>query len=241
MRNFRKLRDNLQPEQRLTKLLVRGVGEIFMLVVGILIALQVNNWNDERKDGVKELKVLREMRGNLDRDLSDCRFNIATNQQLLRGNQAVLKQLTERTPFQDSLRVHYGSIQGETTLTANTSAYDNLKSIGFNLIRNDSLRTLITELYSERYPYLHNMEFEVDGKIQWDQLLPQIHAKVVVDSMWVSGHPINEQALMEDDTFKGLLRTNIFIRAWMVKMYQGVERRILVLQRMIDKELAARK
>lgn len=239
------LRNNLQPGQRLTKWLVHGVGEILMLVVGILIALQVNNWNDERKDGVKELKVLREMRGNLDRDLSDCRYNIATNEQLLRGNQAVLKQLTERTPFQDSMRVHYGCIFGSTSLTANTSAYDNLKSIGFNLIHNDSLRSLITTLYSERYPYIHNLEFEADGKLQWEQLLPEVHAKVVVDSMYVSGHPsghpIDAQALMEDDTFKGLLRTNIFIRGWMIGQYKGVERRILALQRMIDQELAARK
>ncbi|MBK6831699.1 MAG: hypothetical protein IPG92_13590 [Flavobacteriales bacterium] len=119
---FNTLSNNLRPEHRLTKLLVGGVGEIFMVMVGILLALQVNNWNDDRKDGVKEMKILREMRDNLDRDLVDCRFNTERNGQLLRANEAVLKQLDDRTPFHDSLRIHYGNIFGNTQLTANTSA-----------------------------------------------------------------------------------------------------------------------
>ncbi len=237
---FRTLSNNLRPEHRLTKLLVGGIGEILMVMVGILLALQVNNWNDDRKDGVKELKILREMRVNLDRDLADCRFNIERSGQLLRANQAVLKQLDDRTLFHDSLRIHYGNIFGNTQLTANTSAYDNLKSIGFNLIRNDSLRQMITTLYSERYTYLRNLEFEADGKLQFDHILPQLLAKVVVDTVWESGHPIDPEALMEDASFKGLLRMNMFIRAYMIDQYQGVEQRVLALQAMIDQEVAAR-
>ena len=237
---FKALSNNLRPEHRLTKLLVGGLGEIFMVMVGILLALQVNNWNDDRKDGVKELKILREMRDNLDRDLVDCRFNIQRNGHLLRGNHAVLKQLDDRTPFHDSLRIHYGNIFGNTQLTANTSAFDNLKSIGFNLIRNDSLRQMITTLYSERYTYLRNLEFEADGKLQFDHILPQLMAKVVMDTVWVSGQPIDPEALMDDASFKGWLRMNIFFRGYMIGQYQEVEQRVLALQGMIDREVAAR-
>ncbi|MEO8068117.1 MAG: DUF6090 family protein [Flavobacteriales bacterium] len=237
---FKLLRNNLRPEHRLFRVLTSTVGEITMVMVGVLLALWVQNWNDDRKDVIKEGKLLREMRHNLDADLNDCRDNIVANQRYLHANTAVLKQLTERTPFNDTLRVHYANIFGNTTLVANTSAYDNLKSIGFNLIRNDSLRGLITKLYSERYPYIHNVEFEADGKMQWEQMLPAIHSRVAVDTMWVSGHPLDELALMDDDTFKGLLRTNIFLRDIMLGIYSGVEKRILVLQQMIDRELATR-
>ena len=73
---------------------------------------------------------------------------LGMSQRLLRGNQAVLKQLTESTPFHDPLRMLYGNIFGNTTLTANIAAYDNRKSIGFTLVRNGGLRDLITTLYS---------------------------------------------------------------------------------------------
>ena len=46
---FRKIRQQLLSENRLTRYLLYAIGEIFLVVLGILIALQVNNWNEERK------------------------------------------------------------------------------------------------------------------------------------------------------------------------------------------------
>ena len=103
------------------------------MVIGIFPALQLNTWNAERKRDDQELGLLAEMPENLEMDPKDCRWNIAVNHPHERGNRAVLKHLTERTPFNDSLQIHYATIFGNTTLAANTSAYDNLKSIGFDL------------------------------------------------------------------------------------------------------------
>lgn len=241
IRFFRSIRQSLLAQGRITRYLTYAIGEIVLVVIGIFLALQLNNWNAERKRTQQELDLLAEMRENLLMDLKDCRYNIEANQRYERGNRAVLKHLTERTPFHDSLRIHYANIFGNTTLTANTSAYENLKSIGFDLIRNDSLRRKVTALYSERYDYLKNLEFEADGQLQWSHILPQIHAKVQVDTMWVSGAPYDVAALMDDKTFQGVLRTNLFIREWMVKIYGSTEKRINTLIEMIDRELEARR
>jgi len=53
---LKSLRNNLRPEHRLFRVLTSTVGEIFMVMVGILLALQVNNWNTDRADRVKEVK-----------------------------------------------------------------------------------------------------------------------------------------------------------------------------------------
>ncbi len=240
MKILRSIRQRMFNENRVTRYLTYAVGEIVLVVIGIFLALQLNNWNSERKLVQQELGLLVEMRENLAMDMKDCRYNIEANQRYERGNRAVLKHLTERTPFHDSLRVHYANIFGYTTLTANTSAYDNLKSIGFDLIRNDSLRRTVTALYSERYDYLKNLEFESDGKLQMDHVLPEIHEKVQVDTMWVSGMPYDVAALMDDKTFHGTLRTNLFIRQWMVKIYGTTEKRIMKVMEMIDRELHGR-
>ncbi len=234
------LRSNFGPEHRLFRVLSSGIGEVIMVMVGVLLALWVQNWNDDRKDAIKEVKLLREMHRNLASDLRDCRYNIDANARFLRGNQAVLKQLSERTAFVDTMRVHYGNIWGNTTLTTNLAAYDNLKSIGFNLVRNDSLRLLITALYSNRYRYLHDVEMDADLKLQLEQGLPLIHENVVVDTVWVSGRPVDAEALMDNTSFKGFLRTNIFIRGFMLGQYKSIEKRIVDLQAMIDKELEER-
>lgn len=241
IRFFRSIRQSLLAQGRITRYFTYAVGEIVLVVVGILIALQVNNWNAERKSRIQERALLREMHGNLSKDLDDCRYNLRFNEQLRRSNLAVLRQLTERIPFSDTLRLHYANIWGSTILTTNTSAYDNLKSIGFDLISNDSLRRSITQLYSERYEYLEQLEMDMDGSIQINQVTPVISAKVILDTVFVSGRPVDELALMDDHAFQGMLRLNVVMRDFMLNRYRGIERRIEALMEMIDRELEARR
>ena len=49
IRFFRQIRQRLLTENRFSKYLLYAVGEILLVVIGILIALQVDNWNEERK------------------------------------------------------------------------------------------------------------------------------------------------------------------------------------------------
>ncbi len=135
------------------------------------------------------------------------------------------------------MRVHYGNIFGSTVLTPNTSAFDNLKSIGFDLVKNDNLRRSITALYSERYTYLNKLEQGYDAHLQSFDLGPQVYEKIVMDTVWKSGYPI---ALMDDNAFKGVVRMNVFIRGFMVRLYQELEKRILSLMEQIDGELKVR-
>jgi hypothetical protein len=46
---FRKIRQNLLTENKFSKYLIYAIGEIILVVIGILIALQINNWNEVRK------------------------------------------------------------------------------------------------------------------------------------------------------------------------------------------------
>ena len=46
---FRKIRQRLLTENKFSKYLIYAIGEIILVVIGILIALQINNWNENRK------------------------------------------------------------------------------------------------------------------------------------------------------------------------------------------------
>ena len=46
---FRKIRQKLLSENKFSKYLLYAIGEIILVVIGILIALQINNWNENRK------------------------------------------------------------------------------------------------------------------------------------------------------------------------------------------------
>ena len=56
---FRKIRQNLLSENKFSKYLIYAVGEIVLVVIGILIALQINNWNQERIQKLEEQTIVK--------------------------------------------------------------------------------------------------------------------------------------------------------------------------------------
>ena len=64
---FRKIRQKLLTENKFSKYLIYAIGEIVLVVIGILIALQVNNWNEIRKsklDLINRLELMSDELGN---------------------------------------------------------------------------------------------------------------------------------------------------------------------------------
>ncbi len=55
---FRKIRYDLMEKNKTGKYLKYAIGEIVLVVIGILIAISINNWNETRKDVIKERAVL---------------------------------------------------------------------------------------------------------------------------------------------------------------------------------------
>ena len=58
---FRKLRRSLIGSDRVNKYVLYAIGEITLVVVRILMALGINNWNEERKDRLREEILLEEI------------------------------------------------------------------------------------------------------------------------------------------------------------------------------------
>lgn len=68
---FRTIRQQLVNEGKTSKYLKYAIGEIVLVVIGILIALQINNWNEERKMSLKEKQLLQNLQGEFIDNLQD--------------------------------------------------------------------------------------------------------------------------------------------------------------------------
>ena len=66
---FRKIRQRLLEENRMSKYLIYAIGEIVLVVIGILIALQINNWNEGNKQNKQELKQLKALKLEFEKNL----------------------------------------------------------------------------------------------------------------------------------------------------------------------------
>ena len=131
-----------------------AIAESVLIFLGILLALQVDNWNQERKDRKLERVLLSEMLGNLKVDLDDIKYSIKYLEQYQNSSQLVLDFLNSDLPWNDSLGRHFAQLMVMVLFDVNTSAYESLKSIGIDLIHNEKLRKGITNVYSVAYNHV---------------------------------------------------------------------------------------
>ena len=69
LRFFRTLRQRLLAENRVSRYLLYALGEIALVMIGILLALRVNTWNQQRQDRIEEQKYLLRLEQDLETDL----------------------------------------------------------------------------------------------------------------------------------------------------------------------------
>ncbi len=80
---FRKIRQNLLMENKTGKYFKYAIGEIVLVVIGILIALQINNWNEQRKDRIKEQVVLKQLEEDYQANLMQLEEKMTTREKIL--------------------------------------------------------------------------------------------------------------------------------------------------------------
>ena len=157
---FRHIRKSLLMENKTSKpalpagrYLKYAIGEILLVVVGILIALQINNWNENRKERQVELKILKEMKLALYNDIRNLKINVRSYSSVKRSLEIIKEQLPLATPTNDSLQYAFRSSLFNNSVAPNIAAYETLKAKGIDLISNDSLRMQIIDVYEISYKY----------------------------------------------------------------------------------------
>ena len=145
---FRSIRQKLLSQNKIHKYLIYALGEIILVVFGILIALQINNWNENRKAKEKEVKLLIELKDDLLETRNDLLTDIEKAQQILATTNTLYKaiiedQISDINPF----KLSTGYILETALLFPKLSAYEAIQSEGITIISNDNLRKKITDFY----------------------------------------------------------------------------------------------
>ena len=97
---FRKIRYRLANNNQFLKYSRYAIGEIVLVVIGILIALQINNWNENQKKEIKALNDLLNLKEALNYDIASIESNLIFNKTRLRDIFYILKHSELNTqPF----------------------------------------------------------------------------------------------------------------------------------------------
>jgi len=152
---FRRIRRKLLDKGNLKKYLIYALGEILLVMIGILLALQVNNWNENKKLRLEEELVLIEIRRDLDENILKLKALLKTDSLVFSVNDNLIGILKdEHSTYHDSLASSFGLIGIYAPFFVKDGAYVNLKQKGIDLIQNDSLKQVLIELFESSLPFL---------------------------------------------------------------------------------------
>lgn len=165
---FRKIRERLLTENpsytkasagtKLSKYLLYAIGEIVLVMIGILIALQVNNSNTERLYTKREISLITDLKESIYQDslvllnLQDYKLKEVSE------SINVLKTLPE---YNDSLKYHFDNLRSTLLIRMDRSIYDDIKSTGLDILSNNSLKQEIIQFYQ----FCYFLEYDADNEV----------------------------------------------------------------------------
>ncbi len=153
---FRRIRKALLADGRTSKYLLYAMGEIALVVIGILIALQINNWNEWRKDREQEREVLVDVASDLERNCVTFLKVIEDNDRCDRSADLIISLIHGDQIPEDSLPryLHGARIKSTSGLFLSVAGFEALKNVGFTIVQSDTLKDAILDLYETTYRQL---------------------------------------------------------------------------------------
>ena len=173
-RFFRQIRKGLLSQSRFTKYLLYALGEIVLVVVGILIALQIDNWNQQKQEQEVYRSYLYRLRSDMELIQDVVRQKKEWEEELIDLAQYQLDVLTGKETSPDPLKL---AISMEFTGSINryeigSPTYKELNSTGrLALIANDSIKDFLSsyDLY---------IQMREDQKIEWHPWIYEYRSQI---------------------------------------------------------------
>ena len=135
-------------ENKFSKYLIYAIGEIVLVVIGILIALQINNWNEQRKINIAEKEILTSIYNSVANDT--IRWNLefeGYNKQLVYGNY-IKQKFEDNTAYEKRLDTAFALISSSYLQVAEHIPFNNLLNKGSDIIKNDSIKFYLNRYYN---------------------------------------------------------------------------------------------
>ncbi|MCB9320929.1 MAG: hypothetical protein H6570_16720 [Lewinellaceae bacterium] len=156
---FRKIRQGLFSSGKFRSYLGYALGEIILVVIGILIALQINNWNEDHKDRIKEQKIL----VSLQEDFRYTQHALETSlsiypeeiERLDSSLHYIGMQVSELTP-ERKFTLFYTGYRSTAVVEGTLNSILNTDKL--ELISNDTLKNLLTAYPAEIKKFLSQQE-----------------------------------------------------------------------------------
>ena len=245
---FNKIRKNEIKTDGMKRYLLYAVGEIVLVVAGILIALQLNDWDMHKASEIRELHYLKAIRLDLQMDLKRLAeleaFRIAKKQ----GNTEILHHL-EGEPIYDLTRLTKLVIQSlkEQTFTPNNNTYLEMVSSGnLNVIQSDSVRLLLLDLEGlnktnrfyiehETFDYREYISKPAFNELHISKMFPVFTGEKTANQQRITKSDFDH--VFSSQAYKNGILVNTITGQTVIELYRNITSRSRLLINLIEKQI----
>ncbi|RZN82795.1 MAG: hypothetical protein EVB11_07250 [Winogradskyella sp.] len=197
------------------KYLKYAIGEIVLVVIGILIALQINNWNEANKQEKQEVALLNQVKTDITINSNDLESLIESLKVSNYSVDSVLVAIKKKT-FKPRTSIFYSILHGKLFLNNINTGYRRIETSFGSTIKNDTILNSIIELYEIDFDNSLTFQEQMHSLID-NTLYPFTNTHFEVSSTYKLNfegfddgqknffQPIDLENISNNNTFKNIL------------------------------------
>ena len=221
------------------KYLKYAVGEIILVVIGILIALQINNWNEIRKLRIEETSHLLELKSNLEVTLDNFKKDTIYNFKSIEKLRSIEYYIEQDLAYSSVLDSAFGMFGSWRSPYPITTSYTTLKTKGLDAISNSTLRNQIVNMYEYEFVILSKDYDQGEWKIL-EVANPFLYKHIRAKNSKQAARPNDFEYLKNEKEFSNILSKIIGQREFGIDNYKRIMATIEQLIQSISTEIESR-
>ena len=208
IRLFRNIRQRLLSEKSYGIYILYASGEIILVVVGILFALQIDKWN-ENKNTQKELtEIFEEIREDLILDTTSISSTLMERQMDFEAQSRVIQAIQEDIPFTDQIQSDLGRVMIRRPIALVSSGFNLLKESKLTSIEDRFFRSTLIKYYEQ--VVVEMKEEYMDDKFEFETvLLPYVRLHFKEYEFGQHALPLDWESLKDDHYYISTLQINL--------------------------------
>ncbi|MBD0852024.1 DUF6090 family protein [Maribacter arenosus] len=236
---FRRIRQQLLTENkpalpagRFSKYLLYAIGEIILVVIGILIALQINNWNEDQKKKALERNMLENLVENLEQNCDRLKSRIQAISYYRESGSVIISAIENKLNDQDSLENYFHfALMNTSNIGLSETGYNVIKNNGFEIIRNQALKNEMMVFFEEIQPHLlSDLSWGTIDMADREKFIDENFIQIPNDK-GITYKPFDLESLLSNHYFIALVRKTDAQRSWFSIIMQ---RHLKESQRMLE-------
>jgi hypothetical protein len=180
---FRRIRRRLLSENKWKKYLLYAIGEIILVVIGILIALQINTWNNNRINQDKEQEYLIGLKNDLENQINMFDDRLQVFDMIIDKAEEIVYEfsMTGKLTAIDSINYKLNFMMYTLNYPEAKTTFNELTTTGqISLIREKLIRSNIISYYQFSEDTKQHVSNNVE-KVYYDQIFPIIKSSIIIN------------------------------------------------------------